>query len=708
MCADLGIQSSLVRSDRARQRVEENGVAEPIEALATPDAGAVLAEVRTLFLERLAKLTQMAGVYSPVALEALRRGSGKFFDDMVSGRGRGGFDVSSGLTASKIGLVDDQQLELSIRLGELARWLDEECSSALFKLYQRFVTLLDRPGLAGADNPVAPEGVGRGLAEMFAELGETHERALARVAEMKIQLAQEMPVIYAELNELMARHHVRAAKTVVQPAEEGSGERRKGGRRASDRAAATDPMAALQQSVLARREPLTPGDGSAVAGNGGAAAAAYDAAMFEQLVGRLGQWQRQGQADLFGGGDVAKAENALHALKTSELAPLLRPQEAASLDVLAALFEALFDDARLADGVKMAVARLQIPLLKAAVLDPSLFGDRGHPARALLDAMAQAAAGLGPRAGGEHPVCVELRRVAAAVQAEFDRDLEVFSEHAAELEAFAARRHHDLQVAAQPFIVLAQAQEDRDIAVQMAQRLVGTHTVAAAPRVVADFLRNEWRRVLVGAWLGGGEESAAWRDARSVVSELLASVQAKPDAEERKRVAMLIPGLLQKIRAGLDSIGVTAEARAPFLDACLALQTAVLRGKAAAAAPAGPAATPPPTAEAAVSVLENNGLTLKSVRLDPSAGAVAADLSEELGVGAWVEFQMPDGGVRLGRLCWISPALGNPLFANPEWDCAISLARGYLERQLATGRALPGDGQSFFDRAAEKALRRDS
>ncbi len=697
-------------------------MAEPPELDSGPNRSAVLAELRALFLDRLAKTAQAAGVFSAAGIEALRRGSGQFFDDMASGGGRAGFDSAQGLTASNIMLVDDNQLELSIRLGDLSRRIDEDCSNALFKLYQRFVTLLDRPDLSGADNPLAPEGVCRGLAEMFAEINDTHEQSLARLAEIATLLAQDMPVLYAELNELMARHRVRAAKTQAQPSRDRSGDRQGGG-------GGSDPMASLQQAIFSRLMPAgqavagaamgVPGGGAAIGAPGDVggmhpAAAAYGAAMFEQLMGQLNQWQRQGQADLFGGEPAGGPENALHALKSGEVGPLMRAQETAALDVLASLFDALFDDPRLADAVKAAIARLQIPLLKAAMLDPSFFSDRNHPARALLDTMGQAAVGLGPEVDGEHPVCAELRRVAIAVQAEFERDTDVFSDHAAELETFLARRNHDLQSGAQAFIALALMQEERDLAAQMAHRLVSTQAVSAAPPVIADFLRRDWQKVLVSAWLAGGEEGSAWHDGTAVVRDLLSSVQPKPDPEERKRVAMLIPGLLQKIRTGLDQIGVTPEARAPFLDACFALQTAVLRGKA-------PAAEPAPAGDEALAadqlavggvtelrVLEMNGLTLKSLRFADPVAMAAGDAADDFAVGDWVEFELPDGSRRRGRLCWMSPTLANPLFANPDWDCAISVARPILERQLANGKASAGGGQSLFDSAAEKALRRSS
>ena len=200
-----------------------------------------------------------------------------------------------------------------------------------------------------------------------------------------------------------------------------------------------------------------------------------------------------------------------------------------------------------------------------------------------------------------------------------------------------------------------------------------------------------------------------------MVRDLVSSVQPKPDPEERKHVAMLIPGLLQKIRTGLDQIGVTPEARAPFLDACFALQTAVLRGKAPAAEPV-PAGDDLPATELLaagdstvdVSVLEMNGLKLKVLRLATPIATAADDSVDNLTIGDWVEFQLPDGATCRGRLCWFSPTLANPLFANPDCDYAVSVARPILDRQLAAGRASVGGGRSLFDSAAEKALRRSS
>jgi hypothetical protein len=692
-------------------------MADLIDSQVVATRAALVADIRALFLDRLAKIVQAAGMSSVAGVDALRSGAGRYFDDMSSERPGAGFVLADDITASQIMLVDDKQLEFSIRMGELSRRVGEACSASLQKLHRRLVTLLARPSLRTADSPVSPEGVCKGLAEMFGAVGDFQQQSLALLVAIETGLIQDLPVFYAELNERLARHQIAPSKMQVLPSDDRARDKRHG-----LSGGAQDPVASLQQAMLARREPAgqrvagaaggvtgdTAGGSAGEARELGAATAAMGAAVFERVLGQLGQWQQQAQAELFGGAAEVAAENVLHALKSGDFASALRVQEAAALDVLAALFDALFDDPRLSNAVKAAIARLQIPMLKVAMLDASFFSERNHPARMLLDAMGEAAIGLGPDVDGGHPVCAELRRVAVAVQAEFDRDTEVFSRHAAELETFIARRGHVLQAGAQGFISLAKTQEERDLAAIEACRLVCRQTMVAVPPVIADFLLGDWTDVLADAWLAGGETGEGWREAGSVVEDLLWSVQPKSDPEERKRLAVLLPSLLRRLRTGLDRIGVTPQARGPFLDACLELQTAALRGSQSSTQVAPVVgASAVVAAGDTVRVLAMDGLTLKSVRPANPETKVAGERVRDLVTGDWVEFQLPDGAACGGRLCWISPMLASPLFTNPDWDYAISIAGSILERQLASGRAIVGSGQSLFGNAAEKVLSRD-
>jgi hypothetical protein len=666
-------------------------------APAAPSRVAVIAEVRAVFLDRVERAIRAAGVDAPFSIAALRAGAAQLLDQMTTEGARTGFALANSLTASQIRLVDDNQLELSIRLGDISKHLRDECSAQLYKFHQRFVTLLDRPALRVADDPLSPEAICRALAEMFGSGDQAHEQALARLMEIETQLARELPLLYTELSELLVRHQIAPAR--LQPAASESHLPTHG--RRNGEGGGGDAMAALQQAVLARLAP------AASTGGGVMVPAGEAAPRFEQIMGQLDRWQAEAQPDLFGGSAQEVALSALHALKTNEAMTRMRAQDSVALDVLSALFDALFDDTRLSPTVKAAIARLQIPVLKAAILNPAFFTDAEHPARALLQDMGEATVGLGPDVDAGHPVCAELQRIAAGVQAEYQRDPEVFSRYGAQLESFMARRHHELQGSAHDFIALAKAQEEHDIAARTAWRLVASRTVAVSSRVIADFLREHWAKVLAADWLYAGQRGEQWLQDERVLDDLLWSIQPKSDPEERKRLGQLVPDLLSRIKSGLDRVGVQAEARAPFLEACFSLQAAAIRGRVTGIqAPAGPAADTAETDN--LLLMAANGLILKSLRSANPDARVSGDAVRELVIGDWVEFQMPDNSLRCGRLCWISQELGNPLFMNAGWDCAISVARSILERQFAAGQASTGSALSFFDNAIEKALHKST
>ena len=175
------------------------------------------------------------------------------------------------------------------------------------------------------------------------------------------------------------------------------------------------------------------------------------------------------------------------------------------------------------------------------MIDSSLFADRTHPARVLLDTMARTAAGLAADTDGNHPVCVELKRVAIAVQTEFQQDIDVFARHAAELDTFTAGQHLELQRSAQDYIAAAQRQEALDLAEIDATHALQAANLDTAPPVIADFLRQHWKKVLVMTHTESGDDSEAWRDARTVVADLLWSLEPRADPEDRKRLAIMVP-----------------------------------------------------------------------------------------------------------------------------------------------------------------------
>jgi hypothetical protein len=689
-----------------------NGATSPSPRRA--DSAAIFKECRQFFLERLIHGIRDAGMSDVKGLEALQRGAGDFFDAMSSQRGRAGFEQAKGLTASRITLVNDAELAITIKLGELSRLLFAASSESMWKLSSRLATLLERGDLEAADNPVGPEGICAGLAEMCGELECDAATASTLLDGIGARLARDLPVMYAELNELLVRRNVHPARRAR------SGSRGPGGLAATDSSgsrSAADPLAALQRAVAGRNPPSAANSqSSAPAAGAGApsgwaadpAATAFAAATFNQLIARLNVQQSFSNAsgDLFGNSDQSAASSAqLWAIKNGELAPVLSAPQTQAIDMLALIFDAIFANPHLPDAIKVALSRLQIPVLKAAFLDPTFFSDSSHPARALLDEIGRSAIGIPTNADADHPLCAQVLKAATAVVAEFDREPDVFDRQTAALETYAAQRDYDLQAATESYIPLASWQERQDIAAARATQVTQGLTAATIPPAVAEFIDQDWRQVLAAVHFENGEDSAAWRDCRQVAEDLVWSIQAKPSAEERQRLAAMIPALLRRITDGLKMIGVSATARTPLFNACFELQTAALHGKPLAADVAALATTPAgaSVAEPVLTVLEMESRTLKT--LHGAADDSRIPNAAEIDIGAWVQLELPGSDVACGRLCWVSPTLHMHLFGNPHWNFALLVAPQILERQLQAGKASLQTESSLFANAAAAAVR---
>lgn len=703
----------------------DNSFATPVKN-DDPDSAKILGDCRALYLKELGQLLREAEPVSEVALRTFVQVVAAYFDEMVSTARRGGFEEADGLTASRISLVHENDLELEIRLGEFSAKLLEKTGGDLWRVYLRFVTLLKRPDLKVSDNPVGPKGIAQGLTQMCSELGEGHDKTLARIERLEDYFASNLPVLYANLNALFEGCHVSAAQPSIITAPDapsaGKAVVGQGGGNA---------LAALQQNLMAQM----PGGGLPVPA-GGASGSLFSQAMFERLLSRLDELERVGRlpAGLAATNGVSSLENLIpglfdqsapdnepfrRTLKSSELGIPKAAPEAAAIDTLALVFEAIFDMSGLPDAIKSALSSLQIPMLKAAMLDPAFFTNEVHPARLLLDRMARAALGLPADVSSKHPICLQILSIAAHVRSEFSNDSDVFERYVAKLDAVISERDQEIAQGSAGWLPLLARIDQRGQGESRCQETIAAFCARGVPQGIADFLRNYWYKVLLQVWVEHGEESAVWQEHTTVIDSLLWSIQAKTDADDRKRLSRMLPGMLQLLNNGMGRLDVAEEVRAEFLDTCFSLQTAAMRGVTApSSAPLANIETPlaapqvdegilsPAGAAPVAAELRAGDLRLKTIDIPGELPQLSRLRPLPTRVGEWLEFRLLDDLALVGRLCHISPDSGKLLLCNPEWGFAVALNPAIMERQLRDKRALRASSISLFNLAAERALRR--
>lgn len=692
----------------------------PLSSQAVPaDAADVLRDCRLFFLKRLMGLVQRAGIGDQPALAALIEAAGAFYDEMVAAAGRAGFEQADGLTASRITLVGDDALELEIRLGELATHLAEVCGEHLWRVYQRYITLLQRPELARDDNPVGPDGIARGLMALATALALPQDKTLPLLDRVEKLLAEELPGLYSELNDLLAARQVQASvpqRVIVadapRPAPPPAGEALPG-----------NVLAALQQRLLAQAGAAPSGAGAASMAAGGTAGSSgtmLTKEMVERLLVRLDELdhlrarQLPAAGDRSGNslqtlipglfGDVPEPGAAPQVLKARELGIPAGLPEAAAIDALAMIFAAIFDHPRVPEVVKTAIASLQIPLLKLSMLDPEFLAAEGHPARILIDRMARAAIGLPLDVARDHPLCGRLVELAGRVRAESGAGSEVFARGLAEVDALIDARDAEVHRLARAYLPLMQFLDQREQARMRARQVVRSFVEQGMPPVIGDFLEEHWTRVLRTIIVKHGEGGAEWQEATDVLADLLWSLQPKPVLDDRKQLATRVPEILRRLNGGFDRIGLAPAARKVFFDTCFALQTAALRGGPVPAATGVKAENKVEAVDFSLREAKSGELLLKIVDGPNDGHDLARSRALPCKVGDWLDFRLVGPDVLCGRLCWGSPVTGKLLLANPDWGFAVAMHPAALGRQLDKGQAAVRSSASLFHAAAAKAL----
>lgn len=233
-----------------------------------------------------------------------------------------------------------------------------------------------------------------------------------------------------------------------------------------------------------------------------------------------------------------------------------------TISLISMLFDFILDDRQLQPVMKALIARLQIPILKVAMLDRSFFDRGGHPARKLLNEMATAA--LGWSEGKDlksDRLRAKLEEVVSKILTEFDNDVSVFEGLLADFSKFiflenkrgklVEQRTKDAEAGKALFDV-AQKEVDNVIATILRDK---KSRGIELPESIVRFLSEAWKGVLNYAYLNGGTSSDRWKDYVGLVKDLVWT--GFPNSDEydvRSELVKKIPGVIRLCRQGLKLI----------------------------------------------------------------------------------------------------------------------------------------------------------
>ena len=308
------------------------------------------------------------------------------------------------------------------------------------------------------------------------------------------------------------------------------------------------------------------------------------------LFNTLGHWQRidlpTELAKVLPGGVAGGAAvvplNLIPHIRAAVSGQIANPTDRITMDVIALLFDYVFRDASIPEALRKLFSRLQVPVLKAALLDRTFFSDRAHPARRLLDHLADAA--VGATHDPEYQAAFEREAMAVVdkVCFDFEIDVTVFAEGDEQLSrsstprsARPTRRSSRTSTARSP------PSRASPTAPRCARSCATGSPDSSCRSRCAASSRPSWADYLASVRRDKGAESTEWIAAVRTLDDLLWSIVAKERTAQKARLTKMIPALVMGLRKGCTAVNAPAERATAFFEALYPLHVAAIKPEAA-------------------------------------------------------------------------------------------------------------------------------
>ncbi len=232
------------------------------------------------------------------------------------------------------------------------------------------------------------------------------------------------------------------------------------------------------------------------------------------------------------------------------------------INLVAMFFDFVLDDRNLPVPIQALISRLQIPILKIALKDKTFFSHAGHPARKLINTIADASIGWDESEQlKKDKLYNKIFDIIQTINEQYADNDHVFAEKLGELQAFVQQEQHRTSLVERRTSQSTEGQAKTQQAKSVVQQLLFAKLEKLQlPPAITSFLVDPWQQLLVLVHLKAGEDSPEWMEAMQVVDDLIWASQKHEDARSLQRLGKIKPELLQRIAQGLTKISTTAEA----------------------------------------------------------------------------------------------------------------------------------------------------
>ncbi|MDM9653882.1 DUF1631 domain-containing protein [Pseudomonas wenzhouensis] len=649
-------------------------------------------KVQTLFFDSMREIRRQR----PQIERSYHQTIANNFSDFLDGKLQN--QTQAELDPEQLALVQNEDYEETLQVTNMVSRVKARCTQPLFALDQRLALLNNGQKLGEDSNPFGPQAIAQAFREALAPCPFPLQIKTILYMLFDKHVMQSLDSLYGALNQRLIdagvlpnlKYNAQINPSVSRPAaakpEQPANKPPATGTPTTNAGPAlldldlsapppSDPGALFSglSSLLDEHRhkhpdaPLLGGTRSIVSFSPREASRTYSAS---ELLAALNRMQQQSASDLAQRLHKPQAVEGLKAdlqqqLEAHSSLPgdsKVSDQGADVIDLVGMLFDFILDDENLPDACKTALSHLHTPYLKIALQDKALFTQHHHPARRLLNNMAQAGVLYGSE-GDERGLLAKMQWVVERVIHGFSGDLGLFDSLIEEFNEYVETLRHKVELRERRAVEAAKGRDRllgaREQALEVVRQCVEQRDL---PAIIRNFLELTWADVLVFVLLRHGEQSPEWQRAGEVAEQLAWSGMPLGD-DDRQRLQEIRVPMLSDLRKGLELLGGYHEdGIRRLLQDIVACQHAVQAKQPQLAAQLKPELPQSPLG----AMLGEDADLARQAPSRSKLSARAQALAKELATvefGTWFEF-VEGSNSRVLKLSWFSPTTHNYMFVD--------------------------------------------
>ncbi len=698
----------------------------------------------------------------------------QFFEKNASTGGQHKKSKSKEIDFDNLELVDQAEWEDDLAISILASRVESACAQSLWALNQRLAVLCGGRTDEDKDNPLGPIALAKALQVAITQFDITEKAKTSVYAQFNESVLEHMEEFLKNSNDMLAEKGIlpdlkynmaSAGKKKIESGPSANSEvfeepENFAADAAQERASLIPPH--WQESMRAEQQLLDAiikwqlqnlaisTTGITGAGVPLGALFSANAAIGEQFtstdyVSVLNNLQEARKYQLEGGVVTAPSVVEFQKEFVDSLADYTAETEeekkvpaadAGTIDLVGTIFNQILEEDTLCSKVKALLSHLHTPFLKIALIDRSFMQEADHPARMLLNELAEAAAYWITDEEDKFRVYDKIYQVVHRTIDDFDDDIDFIDQLREDFAHFSERLQKRVELAEKRSSQAEEGLDKIEVARKKAHELFSRRAEARSiPVAACDILEQTWVDFLVFVYLRFGAESEIWKKAVLMLNQAFVRVHAALLTGDSELSSADVEAELRN-ESGADSaqsaiLQIDAQLRTDILDLGYAEQDVenmfALVKKASEVRPEDEWRSKHVNREEQREKIVNPGIDIGAPEVDPSLEAdinlefevsqLADDLDDQekelreqlkaVAYGTWFEWLQGDGNVEKKlKLAWYSSMSDNYMFVNQAGVKVLVETLNNLTRNVHRGhiRVININNESFMERMFKRMV----